>query len=396
MVRVSVGATGRELFARFDEKKCSQRLEARKWRLCAPPAVARARKEFPMGHVEAFSFPVGPACVDANVRALWKGLRLLCKRFRLITIAVVFLATVSHVAAEVPAETQQALDAIVEALKAVQHPATGKGTALLTSTRQEPGEGVSSEELQVDFRFKHELTRSDVYASDGKERGPWKSLWAIGRQARLVYADEGVDVKPKGALYQFHRQFGRDFHPEVFNQRTPKPLWKTIEHLKTLTKPTVTVSLEDDGVVHVVSHIQDGEGYSRTEISLDPSIGYRLVGSTTRNENVSEVNPLFSMRYKAEWKQYDGEWYVEKAVFEQEGIHVEPEGGQDARKSFKSRTEVSVLDFTPNVTLSDAEFSLEGLSVPQGTLIVDDVVGVHYRYGETSITEEDLTAPLFG
>jgi hypothetical protein len=67
-----------------------------------------------------------------------------------------------------------------------------------------------------------------------------------------------------------------------------------------------------------------------------------------------------------EWAQYHGVWYVARVE-------------RDSPPSHQVRCTFVVESFTPNVEVSDREFTLDGLGLPEGVPIEDDTAG-HARY----------------
>ena len=281
---------------------------------------------------------IGSAFLASGAGVLWKTWRRL-SRCTLLLVAAILLALAPRTVGQVSGETRDALDVVIEALKAVRHPASAVGTAVATVTREgyDPTFFPEREELHVTFRFKDHLRRSDVYElSEDRTRGPFKITWTRGPENSVVYDTHGADVRSEPAS-EFFREFGRDFHPEVFQQYVSLPLQDLFERLKTIEGVEVSVGIGEDGLVHIVSDYKKGDGYAHRDLCLDPEIGYRLVRYTREEENLHEDEPKRYRRYEAEWKQREGEWFVEKAVLEEGGERVVPEDGAAVRKPFKSR-----------------------------------------------------------
>ncbi len=85
---------------------------------------------------------------------------------------------------------------------------------------------------------------------------------------------------------------------------------------------------------------------------------------------------------RLEWTEYDGIWYVSRA-----DRNVLP--SNDIRFTFV------VESFNPNVEVSDEQFALDGLALPEGLLVIDSIAGISYRYTSTPpLDEEALGTPL--
>jgi len=95
------------------------------------------------------------------------------------------------------------------------------------------------------------------------------------------------------------------------------------------------------------------------------------------------------------WKQYGRTWYVSKGEYGKapSSYYII---GEEPRvyRPFKNQVEFVVEDFVPDVNISDSEFTLDGLDLPDGMPVVDRVAGVTYRYGTVPLTMADLEKPL--
>ncbi len=99
----------------------------------------------------------------------------MCKH--LILVAVCFISLQTPVfAAQASDETIAVYKAAIEAFKAVEHPFTGKGSALVeTYTRNNPSK---TGKKKFDFMFKGDLSRSTRFSMEESRRDLREITWS--------------------------------------------------------------------------------------------------------------------------------------------------------------------------------------------------------------------------
>lgn len=299
------------------------------------------------------------------------------------------LSTMSFTfAAEQADDARAVLLRVIEAIKAVEHSETGKGSAMLKIHDYK-----GDHEKIVDFVFKDRLSRSDWYPSIEGKRGEREVSWAVGRKCSVGCNDynAAVHVHPQR---QFHRRFGYDFHPETFLRFLHTPL---AEYLEALIKGPATIStrFSNDGMLHINVSYEDEKIHEYNTISLDTAKGYRLVAWKDIMDYPNEPERNNTTISEIQWDEYGSTWYVKSAKFEADARISIPEAEPPViKKPYKLRIGFVVTEFHPNVEISDSEFTLEGLGVPRGMIVLDRIAGINYTYGSDLTTTEELEKAL--
>jgi hypothetical protein len=278
---------------------------------------------------------------------------------------------------------------LIEALKQVPLVNSGRGSASVIIDN-----GGQSRKRLVTFMFKGGNTRSDAY--EVRKDGPDEpcATWAVNQKNAIVWNMEGAvisSVPPR----QFYRIEGYDFHPVVFGSACRKPLSKVLEVLKDSAGKT-SVSLDSDGLLHLEYKHEDPatDGCSLLTLVLDTNQGYRLLSFRDLTRNLNGPGSSADIRWNISWKRYGHQWYPEKAVFEQEDVSVLQRGKPIAPRKGTYRVDASIRDFDPDAQVDDAAFTLEGLHLPVGATIVDNIRGIVYKYGGLPADEADLSRAL--
>ena len=162
-----------------------------------------------------------------------------------------------------------------------------------------------------------------------------------------------------------------DFHPEIImtfkNRQITKELVLFIEH------PEVNRSIELDSKKilhliaqgHVVNPATNDEYDHKYHFSFDTQKALLPVFYCSAMRH--EPNDWGRTEAKLEWKKYNSVWYVSRVEY-----GMKP-------KDTVHRI-VTIKDFEPNVEIPDEVFTLDGMSIPEGYLVVDFVSGLQYRY----------------
>jgi len=311
------------------------------------------------------------------------------KKFVLWGAVFVFvLSTASSTAAQVQVdEPREMLRRLIQAIEAIENPETGRGSVLLKMHDYE-----GDREKIMDFVFKDRLSRSDRFAYASGRRGEREVCWAVGRKCSVVCNDFNavVQVHPQK---EFHRRFGYDFHPETFLCVLDDPL---PEHLEALIKGPGNISIRfgNNSILHITASYKDEKIYACETISIDAAKGYRPVSWKEIMEYPNQPERNKETNCEIEWQKYGSTWYVKSAEFKASWTSRPQADPPVKRKHYKRLVKLTVKEFHPDVEISDSEFTLEGLHLPQGMIVLDRVAGVHYRYGSGLRGIEELEEPL--
>lgn len=276
---------------------------------------------------------------------------------------------------------------LLSAVKAIEQPATGRGTAIMKTENSH--ESVDGKEFVVHFVFKDQKSRADYFEHDGEHRGPRVRAVATS-DTGYITVRSGVNIDPR----EFHRrEIGRDFHPEAFLSffgSTSLAGWLEyqLEHEFDYsgTKTERSVELDDEGVLHVSvrTYATTGARHGREEtdravkISFDTQKGYRPV---YYERKVTRADGSWYRRQaKLQWARFGSTWYV--SAFEHNML-----------PSNRNHTVGTIKDFRPDVTVSDAEFTLEGMGIRNRTFVHDRVADKNYWYKPPKLFVVDPEIP---
>lgn len=269
---------------------------------------------------------------------------------------------------------------VLSAVKSIESPVSGRGTAIITTEKYSPN--LDGKELIVDFAFKEQKSRTDIFESSGGSKGS-------RLQGRIKsdkydfnyysYTKEGWGsaeiLRARG--HREIRGIGEDFHPEVFKKLKSYSLVYWLETFLKAEEFEIDVSarLAGEGILHIVGrgHIVDStrsREYDH-EIQLSFDTQKELVPVLCRS-TFEHPEKTTSTIVKLQWAKFNSLWYVSRA--EHSSVHA---------GDFQRRVYITVKNFSPNVKVSDKEFTLNGLGIPDGVLVRDRVEGVTYRYGTT-------------
>ncbi|HUS71873.1 MAG TPA: hypothetical protein VMY06_02320 [Sedimentisphaerales bacterium] len=137
---------------------------------------------------------------------------------------------------------------------------------------------------------------------------------------------------------------------------------------------TLKVTQESKDVIRVVSEYK-GETSEQKLVMLliNGADGMRLSSwEFTAKDSTEDGTGARRSSLRLKWKKYAGVWYISEAISEGAGVH-------DGLRS-EGRTTVTIREFTPNVEIEDKEFTLDGLDIPPGAMVNDQILDTRYRY----------------
>ncbi len=307
-----------------------------------------------------------------------------------ITVFVAILIFLSSVAiANENEDPRDALRAIIDTIKSSEHLHSGTGSASVVIDV----DGKKSERI-LDFKFKDVMSRSDAYALSNGEKGDLEVIWSVNPKNSVAYNGYNALVRTQ-PIKQFHHEIGFDFHPQTFNLISGNPFETILQNI--IRNPgTVQINLDVKGILHIYAKAEfpDNHKSESTNIALDTNKGYKLVSWRNKNENVNGPGYRIETSYEAEWKKAGSQWYIREVHIVENTTTPEDKSAEPKNSTYEAR--ILVNDFVPNPEIQDIEFTLKGLNIPNGTLIIDRIVGIYYKYGSGAIGTENLEGPLLG
>jgi hypothetical protein len=192
----------------------------------------------------------------------------------------------------------------------------------------------------------------------------------------------------------FYRQIGYDFNPRTFMRHGTIPLAELLERV--LKGPaTLSTRMDGDGILHLIGEYRSPKQHEHTLISVDPAKGYRLTTYLSSMESLDQPGRSFTEFIEIQWADYGPACYVKtvnRSVYA--GIHSWEDKPSLSTSDLLKSIDVSVSEFQPNIEIDDAEFTLQGLRLPQGTEVIDEISGVTYRIGGGDLQTDVLEKPL--
>ncbi len=314
----------------------------------------------------------------------------MCKH--LILVAVCFISLQAPVfSSQASDDTIAVYKAAIEAFKAVEHPFTGKGSALVeTYVRNIP---VKTGERIFDFMFKGDMTRSVCFSIKAGKREQPEVLWVVGEKCAVTrnYRTNYASVQRNPQL-QFYHQLGYDFNPSTFMLWYRKPL--TVHTERVLDGPaTLSTKMDNAGILHLIADYKDSKTAAHSVIFVDPDKDYRLVGGLRISERFDQPSRNHTDFLEVQWDKFESSWYVKAAKFASyAGAHSPEDISSLGPDNLRRSTEFTVTEFHPNVEISDSKFTVNGLELPIGTLIIDRISGTKYKIdsgpGSTDMPKE--------
>ncbi|UCG47357.1 MAG: hypothetical protein JSU94_17925 [Phycisphaerales bacterium] len=297
--------------------------------------------------------------------------------------------TSSALGAGAEADSRDVLRALIETLRVSPGGYAAAGSASVFV--EEDGNRI---QRTIDFRFKDTMSRSDAYSPSNGKKGDLQVIWSVNRENSVAYNGRYATVKKK-PFGQFFRSIAYDFHPDTFNQIQGTPLADILENvLKGAAQ--VNADLDKNGILNISAEFRykDHEAAEHIKIALDTRHGYVLQSWQHQTRNLNGIGSAMDAQYGAEWKMTDNRWYVSKARFEENHTSVVHRGEAVEPKYVTYKAEVVVNDLVVDPEIPDSDFTLVGLGLPHDTLVVDDVVGVTYKYGSGIRGTAELEGPL--
>jgi hypothetical protein len=255
---------------------------------------------------------------------------------------------------------------VLSALKGAQLAVAGRGTAIMATENYR--KDIDGKELVVDFVFKGQTSRTDIFESRGGDRGT-RLFARVVSDRHVIRLDPGSAhiSRPQG---RGDRDLGLDFHPEVFTHFEGIALTKWLEGFLEHPPDYTSAKVDDEGILHIIARApvvipKTREQYNNEmRFSFDTQKGLLPVLCSTRYIH-AEPNKGWSAEIEYEWAKYDSTWYIRRAEY-------------SVRPSNKDHRVITVKNFTPHV--EEKEFTLDGMGLVDGTRVFDKIAGVNYRY----------------
>lgn len=318
---------------------------------------------------------------------------LFCKNRVILLVLFIMIFTTSVFASTASEETKSIFKASIDALDAIEYPVSGRGTAKSEIYSIDPRFNVGGKIF--DFAFKNDLTRSEAFSVKEGKRTQSESVWAKGKNSYVSFTNKyntaTIQGDPAQATY---RKLGYDFNPETFKLWHNYPISEAIQRI--LDGPaTLSTKLDNDGILQLIADYNDLNKRQKNIIYLDTTNGYRYIRGLRIWEYHEDPNRSYTEFIDNHWNKYKTIWYIQNAEYASyRGIHSLEDMHSIETDKLTKKISIMISDFQPNVNIDDSEFTLESLNIPNGTTVVDRILGTNYIYGVSKISLDDLETSL--
>ncbi len=313
-----------------------------------------------------------------------------------ITVVVIFRPWSTHVVKEMK-DPKEAIRNICKELQKREFDKAGCGTAITTIETD-----YEKKRFLTEFKFKGPFTRIDEYIFQDKKKGERIRVWAVNDKNRTDYQIEtgSVYIKDNGGGYQYC-ELGHNFHPQTFNQIHGMPVFMALGFIHN-GKGDMRVYLDDMGFEHIEHNFEQEDKKAHFNIILDPEKAYNLVAWDNESKNFGGSGASVYFQYHADWEQKDGMWYISKVTYEEDSTKGREYERRDdmffltkvyysivdslastfsgQQKHYRRKVHIEIKEFTPDPQIDDAVFTLDGLGIPEGTKIINEIEDTTYRY----------------
>jgi hypothetical protein len=264
------------------------------------------------------------------------------------------------------------LEMVLSAINNHQLPLSGKGTATMRMENniEDPDKLFSDKELTVNFEFKGQSSRTDIFESNVDTKDSRLRTFVVTDKQTLVFTPIYQSAWIEG--YQEHEKIGFDFHPDVFMNFLSSPLAKLLKGLMKHPPDYASTEVDTEGILCYIAggHLvqQDGEGFDE-EIKLSFDTRKELLPvSYYMEDKYVDPNKDWGREAKFEWAKFDSAWYPTQAEY-----FVQP--------GKRKHVVLTVKNFNPNVDVPDDDFTLDDMGIPDGILVSDSIAHKVSPYG---------------
>ena len=276
----------------------------------------------------------------------------------LVVVSMICRPCLAQEADALPLDDPKAvLEKVISALKNLELPARGRGTAVMLTENYR--EWLDNTELIVDFVFTEQLSRTDIFEASGGIAGSRLFAQAVSDESEVSVHRDGVAAGRR----RRHLDIGLDFKPEVFMHFKGTALTKRLQDfLLFFDRPGVdtSVKLDDKGILHLVAggHVVDtarGKEYdNEVQYRFDTRKGLLPVYYSDEFR-YADPNRWIRSEVRLDWTEYNSTWYPSRVE------RVLQPGNRDHRT-------IVIESFTPDV--KEEQFMMDWLDIPDGLSVI--------------------------
>ena len=268
---------------------------------------------------------------------------------------------------------------------------SGRGIAHFREIRKETTdkdkwEKEEQEERIIQFQFKGDCSRSDIFAG---RRGGTKQLDAVfAENPEYGIRCSGDDVEIEdNKIGIFHREIGYDMHPETFNR------FYGIELVRFLSRFTqwaqkmnlrLSVTLSDEGILQFEYERRADEPNERANFKarIDASYPARFLSVVESSENYEGLGSKTHIEYHVYWQWYGSDCYMKEAEFTKKESEFDNADRPDQLCHRYWQQKVEVLAYEAQAAIPDRAFTISGLPLEEDADIRDRIRKSEYSLND--------------
>jgi hypothetical protein len=281
-------------------------------------------------------------------------------------------------------KAKEIIKTVIPALEALETklPVSGRGTAIMETENYL--RWLDGKKLTVDFVFKGQNSRWDTFEWDNKNTSSRLGAKIVTEKNYIYLESDNVTINPTVV----HNSDIHDFHPMTFLTLSNSPIKTKLQNtvnydFKADPEQYVSISINDKGIIQItsggpVTSPKDKGLFYEYQMSFDSK---RDMVPVFFRQNYKSPKGTSSSMVNIEWTKDNSKWYVSRVEY-----NSEP-NNRDHRI-------FTIKNFISNVEVSDQEFLLSSLNIPNGMRVIDRISDLTYEYKKSNETIQDAHSGL--
>ena len=254
------------------------------------------------------------------------------------------------------------------------------------STDKDKWEEEETEERIIQFQFKGDSSRSDIFAGRKGEPKQLESIFAENPEYGIRYWGDDVEIEDND-IRIFHREIGYDMHPETFNQFYGIELVRFLSRLTQWAQKKnlhLSVTLSDEGILQFEFERRGDEPNERANLKtrIDVIHPVRFLSFVESSENYEGLGSKTDIEYHVHWQWHGSDCYIKEAKFTKEESEFDNADRPDQLCHRYWQQKVEVLAYEAGATIPDRAFTLLGLPLEEDADIRDRIRKSEYSLND--------------
>jgi len=254
------------------------------------------------------------------------------------------------------------------------------------STDKDKWEEEEEKERIIQFQFKGDSSRSDIFAGRKGETKQLDAIYAENPEYGIRYSggDVGIEDNEIGI---FHREIGYDMHPETFNQFYGIGLVRFLSGLTQWAQKTnlrLSVTLSDEGILQLEYERTGDEPNERANFKarIDATYPARFLSAMESSENYEGLGSKTHIEYHVHWKWHGSDCYIKEAALTKKESEFDNADRPDQLCHRYWQQKVEVLAYEAQAAIPDRAFTLLGLPLEEDADIRDRIRKSEYSLSD--------------